>query len=97
MKIIWSEPAVFDLENIRDYIAKDSIYYAAIFVEKIITAIEKVADFPLIGRVVPECQNKNTRELLYQNYRIIYKVSNKAVFILTVIYGGRNLYKWLKK
>ncbi len=46
MKIIWSEPAISDLENIRDYIAKDSGYYAAIFIEKIIAAIEKAATFP---------------------------------------------------
>lgn len=91
MKIIWSEPAISDLENIRDYIAKDSGYYAAIFIEKIITAIEKTATFPLIGRMVPECNNKNIREVIYQNYRIIYKISNKVIFILTVIHGGRNL------
>lgn len=96
MKIIWSEPAIFDLENIRDYIAKDSVYYAAIFVEKIIVAIEKVAAFPLIGRIVPECHNKNIREVIYQNYRIIYKISDKTIFILTVVHAGRNLYKGLK-
>lgn len=97
MKIIWADPAIFDLENIRDYIAKDSVCYAAIFVEKIITAVEKVAIFPLIGRIVPECHNKKIREVIYQNYRIIYKISNKTIFILTVMHGGRNLYKWLKK
>lgn len=92
MKIIWSEPAISDLENIRDYIAKDSEYYATIFIEKIITAVEKVAAFPLMGRIAPECNNKNIREVIYQNYRIIYKVNNKAIFILTVIHGGRNLF-----
>ena len=36
MKIEWTEPSISDLQHIRDYIAKDSEYFAARFVEKII-------------------------------------------------------------
>ena len=97
MKILWSEPSISDLKNIRDYIAKDSPYYAAIFIEKIIIAVEKLATFPLIGHVVPECNNKCIREIIYQHYRIIYKINHKAVIILTVVYGGRDLSGWAKK
>lgn len=97
MKILWSELAILDLRNIRDYIANDSPRYAAIFVERIIAAVEKVSVFPLLGRIVPEGCNKNTREIIYQNYRIIYKITGKAIIILTVIHGGRNLYGALNK
>lgn len=97
MKIVWSEPSVSDLKNIRDYIAKDSPCYASIFIEKVITVVEKLVDFPLLGRIVPECNDKHIRELLYQHYRIIYKITNKAIIVLTVIYGGRDLSGWTRK
>lgn len=53
MRIKWSEPALVDLEEIRDYIAKDSEYYATRLVEKIIQAVEALERFPAMGRVVP--------------------------------------------
>lgn len=53
MKIEWSEPAGIDLENIREYISKDSIFYANIFVEKVLYAVEKLSTLPLMGRYVP--------------------------------------------
>jgi len=97
MKIFWSGPSISDLKNIKEYIAKDSPYYAAIFVEKIIFAVEKLACFPLVGRVVPESNDKHIREVIYQHYRIIYKISVKTLVILTVIHGGRDLSGWAKK
>lgn len=97
MKIVWSKPSISDLKNIRGYIAKDSPYYASILIEKVIVAVEKLVNFPLLGRIVPECNDKHIREVLYQHYRIIYKITNKAIIILTVVYGGRDLSGWVKK
>ncbi|MBU0694020.1 MAG: type II toxin-antitoxin system RelE/ParE family toxin [Candidatus Omnitrophica bacterium] len=96
MKIVWSDPAILDLENIKNYIAKDSPYYASIFVEKIIEAIDKLSSFPSIGRIVPEFNNKNIREVIYQHYRVIYQTTQETIFILTVIHGGRDLTNWLQ-
>lgn len=97
MKILWSEPSISDLKNIKDYIAKDSSYYVVIFIEKIINAVEKLGNFPFVGRIVPECGDKHIREVIYQHYRIIYKINDKAVIILTIVYGGRDLSGWAKK
>lgn len=47
MKIEWTEPALMDLENIRDYIKKDSEYYATRFVERIIEVVERLEKFPV--------------------------------------------------
>ena len=66
MKIERTEPAVEDLRNFHGYIAKDSELYATSFVERIILAAEKLADFPRPGRMVPEADQENIRELLYQ-------------------------------
>ena len=73
MKLQWTLPAVEDLENIRNYIARDSELYAAGFVEKIIAAVDKLELFPEIGREVRETDDPEVRELLFQNYRIVYR------------------------
>ncbi len=91
MKIIWTEPAIEDLEAIRDYIARDSEVYAASFIERIITAVEILVDLPEIGRMVPETDQPGIRELIFHEYRIIYRVQQNAVQILTVIHGSRDL------
>jgi len=59
MKIEWTEPALADIENIRDYISRDAEYYANRFVERIVEAIENLERFPEMGRSVPEAEEKN--------------------------------------
>jgi len=63
MKIEWTEPSLSDLESIRDYIRRDSVYYAARFVEKVIEAVETLEKFPKIGRHAPEAEDENIRDL----------------------------------
>jgi len=90
MKIKWTDPAIKSLRNLHGYIAKDSEIYASSFVQRIILAVEKLTNFPRIGRVVPEADDETIRELLYQNYRIIYRVKSELIEILTVIHGRRD-------
>ena len=91
MKILWTEPAVEDLRNLHGYIAKDSDVYASSFVQRIILAVDRLSDFPRLGRMVPEAEQETIRELLYQNYRIIYRIKSDLVEILSVIHGRRDL------
>ncbi len=91
MKIDWTEPAISDLTAIREYIGKDAEYYASSFIQKIIEAVEKLKRFPKLGRMVPEAEEKNIREIIFQNYRIMYKIQKNQIFILTIIHGSRNL------
>ncbi len=91
MKIEWTEPALLDLESIRDYIGRDSEYYATRLVGKIIEAVEALEKFPEMDRSVPEAEEENIRELLFYNYRIIYRVEPERILILTVIHSARDL------
>ena len=91
MRIEWTEPAVIDLENIRDYISRGSEYYGLIVVERIFDAVEKLSGFPNIGREVPEVNDPKIREILLYNYRIIYKVDEDYILILTIVHGTRDL------
>jgi plasmid stabilization system protein ParE len=81
MKLEWTEPALLDLECIRDHIKRDSEFYANRFVERIIE----------MGRWVPEAEAENIRELLFHNYRIIYRLETNSILILTVIHSARDL------
>jgi toxin ParE1/3/4 len=90
-KLEWSEPAVEDLRNLHAYIAKDSAHYAALFVERLLEAAERLRDFPESGRHVPEIQAGNVRELIVQGYRIIYQNEGERVVVLTVVHGRRDL------
>ena len=91
MKIVWTEPAVEDLRELYAYIARDSEMYASGFVERIILAVERLLEHPKVGRVVPESNDENIRELLFQRYRIIYRLQNDNIELLSVIHGARDL------
>ena len=92
MVIEWSRRARADIRNLKAYIAKDSPYYARRFTERIVASVEKLAEFPKIGRPVPEAEGReDVRELIYQGYRIIYRTLPDRVQVVTVIHGSRNL------
>lgn len=91
MKIRWTEPAVADLEAIRDYIARDSGFYAAQFVERILQVIDTLVDFPLRGRKVPEAGRTDVRETILGAYRIMYRVEPETILILAIMHGARDL------
>jgi plasmid stabilization system protein ParE len=90
-KIEWTDDGYSSFEEVIQYIAKDSPYYAGIVAEKILLAIEKLMDFPEIGRVVPEYNNPRIREIIYKNYRIVYKLVEDVIFVVLVVHGSRDL------
>jgi toxin ParE1/3/4 len=91
MRIKWTNPSIESLRNLHRYIAQDSEIYASSFVQRIVLAVEKLENFPRLGRVVPEADEETIRELLYQNYRIIYRIKTERIEILTVIHGRRDI------
>ena len=92
MKIDWSQRAISDLAALHDFIARDSRLYAERFVAKLIRATEGLADFPELGRRVPEePDQKDVRELLVQSYRLIYRVEIERILIAAIVHGQRNL------
>lgn len=98
MDIKWTELAINDIENIREYIKKDSEIYAERFIGKIVKAIEKLTIFPNIGRQVKESDKESIREIIFQNYRIIYLINREPdeICIVTIFHCGRDMTR-LKK
>jgi toxin ParE1/3/4 len=80
-KIIFSEPAIDDLENIVRFIAHNNQPAAARFGGKLIESVRNLASFPRIGRVVPEQNDENIRETILKPYRIFYRVKDDVRII----------------
>ncbi len=90
MKIVWSENALHDLNEIRDYISMDSPVYALRVVERILDRVEQLGLLPCMGRVVPDAQGIPLREIALTPYRIIYKVESGYIGVVTIVHMARN-------
>jgi toxin ParE1/3/4 len=83
--VVWTEPALADLDSIADYIALDNGVAAANLVKRVFHATDRLSRFPMSGRKVPELHPLPHRELIVNPCRIIYRVEGNTAFILLVI------------
>lgn len=93
VQIIWIKRAIDDLNDIADYIAKDSPRFADLTVDKIFNKTQILKEYPEIGRVVPEIRDPNIRELIEGNYRIIYEVKCQDIIEILTIHNSFKLLK----
>ena len=84
MKIIWLPRALRRINEIADFIAEDNPDAAHLWVLDIFGAVERLENFPRSGRIVPETNKDDIREVVHGKYRIIYRVRSKTVAVLTV-------------
>jgi toxin ParE1/3/4 len=91
MRVHWTQNAIEHLVNIYEYIALNSPTYANRMVDRITHRSEQIADQPLSGRIVPEYQTEDIRELIEKPYRIIYRIKANQIDVLAVIHGARFL------
>ena len=91
IKILWSPLAVDRVSEITEYIANDSPNAANQWVDSLFQSIERLEQFPQSGRMLPEFNNPKLREILFGQYRIIYRIEGNTVSILTVRHGKQIL------
>jgi len=91
VKVVWTEHSLQTLQEIEDYIARDSPQSAARFIERLIERGSKLSSFPRAGRPVPELASPSIREVFEGNYRIVYRVREKDIQILAIFDGHRLL------
>jgi len=91
MKIVWSPLAVDRASEIARYIAQDKPSAAEDWVDIVFSKVNQLKTTPEIGRIVPEINNNQIRELIYGNYRIIYRLEKKKISILTIRHGKQIL------
>lgn len=92
-RLIWSPRALKDLNDICEYIARDSEKYARVFAERAVEAAEASREYPDAGSIVPEHDRKDLRERLVYNYRVIYRFTNELVELVTICHGARTLHR----
>jgi plasmid stabilization system protein ParE len=91
MRIHWTNNAVDHLVNIHRYISLNSPTYAKAMVDRITRRSSQIACSPLSGRMVPEYQATEIREIIEKPYRIIYCIKKDQIDVLAVIHGARLL------
>lgn len=94
-EIIWTEPALSDLNDIAEYIALENIVAAKRLVQSIFSKVERLETFPDSGRIPPELEYLSYREVVVNPCRVFYKQDDDKVFILFVMRGERDLRKFL--
>lgn len=88
---LWSLTARRDLRAIRDYISFDSPNAARALIARIRAAARRAHAFPRIGRVVPEFGDEDIRELILENYRVVYVLKEGRVHIARVIHSAMDM------
>ena len=90
-KVSWTTQALEDLRGICDYIGRDAPAVASVFVARIYSSTGRLGAFPQSGRMVPEFNRQDLREIIVGSYRVLYRIQQSEVEVLTIHHGARQL------
>jgi len=90
-EVVWTEPALQELDAIAEYISLDNPVVASHLVQEVFDKIERLEDFPQSGRVPPELPDSVYREVVIPPCRIFYREDEKRVLVLYVMREERQL------
>ena len=91
MKIIWSPLAIDRATEIAEYISFDNPTAARNWIDTIFEKVKTLETSSKIGRIVPKIERKEIREIIYGNYRIIYRIEKSSISVLTIRHGKQIL------
>ncbi|MDR3199319.1 MAG: type II toxin-antitoxin system RelE/ParE family toxin [Planctomycetaceae bacterium] len=93
VKVVWTDQAIKQVNQIAEYIALESSNQAHRIVKLIFDTTKRLEKFPEVGAVVPELEDQTIREVLVYSYRIIYQwfKKDREVRVLGVIHAARLL------
>ncbi len=80
---------ITDVRRVFEFIANDAPFRAATFIEELIHSIDRLESFPLSGRIIPEINIPDYREVIFRNYRIMYTIRNSVIEVLRVVHSAR--------
>jgi len=89
--VAWTEVATEDLNEVAEFIARDSVFYASAVVREARAAARSLRRFAERGRVVPEGGRPDIREIFVRDFRLIYHIVGRRVFVVAFIHGARDL------
>jgi len=94
-QLIWTKPALHDLNEIAEYISLQNYDAAKKLVNSVFAAVEVLEEFPCSGRYSPELNGIQYRKIVCNPCRIFYKLANNQIFILYVMRAERKLRRYL--
>jgi len=94
-QVIWTEPALQDLNEIAEYIALVKVSAAKKLIQQIFSRTERLEKFPKSGRKVPELQDLRYLEIIVNHCRIFYRAEKDKIYILYVMRSERMLRNYL--
>ena len=86
----WSAQAERNADDVAGYVAKRDPIAASKWLERLIEHVENTATIPLAGRIVPELKREDLRETFLDKYRVVYRVTNDKVVLVTVFNGQQH-------
>lgn len=94
-QIVWTEPALNDLDNIAEYIAVSNLVAAKQLVKEVFAKVDMLEEYPTSRKSVSELPSLNYRELYVKPCRIFYKFEGSKVFILHVMRQEQDFRRFL--
>ena len=94
-EIIWTEPALNNLDDIAEYIAINNILAAKKLVVKVFSVVDRLESFPESGRIPDEIPEFNYREVVVNPCRVLYKYEQGIVYILHVLRQERDIRRFI--
>ena len=91
MNVHWTDTAIAHLVAIYERIAQDASLYAQRMVDRLTKRSEQIATFPESGRMVPEYEAPDIREVIESPYRIIYRIKADQIDVLAVVHSAQLL------
>ena len=92
-EIVWTEPALQDLDAIADYIALDDPPAARRLVQRVFQHVEQLAEHPGSGSRPPEMRQSRYRQIVETPCRVFYRYDGARVYVLYVMRGERRIRK----
>jgi plasmid stabilization system protein ParE len=93
-RVAWTLEGRRTLDEVLDFIARDSPEGARRVLEQVLAAARSLATLSERGRIVPERADPSIREIFVYRYRLMYRVSTNSVAILAFIHGARDFERW---
>ncbi|MDH4042648.1 MAG: type II toxin-antitoxin system RelE/ParE family toxin [Gammaproteobacteria bacterium] len=94
-QLVWTEPALSDLQEIAAYIAIENPGAASSLVKQVFTAVERLESHPRSGRMPPELKKSRYREIISGPCRIFYRPTRQRIYILHVMRSEQDLRNYI--
>ena len=94
-RVVWTEAALNGLDSALEYISEDSPDAAGHFLGVVLDTAQSLSFLSERGRIVPEFQRPDIREIFVYSYRILYQVSQQEVHIVAFLHGARDFGNWI--